>query len=140
MAGQFEEMMNTFQQEMQSQKVGATKAARAIDSIASIAEETASASEESAASTEELTASMEDMTARAQALSEMSVNLQKVSAQFKIDREKDEVCEVSSQEVAPLYTRKKEIKRSPPKAAHDELQVPRKVKEALNRRGIEAGK
>jgi hypothetical protein len=87
-----------------------------------------------------LTASMEDMTARAQALSEMAVNLQKVSAQFKIDDEADEVCEAGDQDVAPVYTRKKEVKRSPPKASRDEAQVPRKVKEALNRRGIEAGK
>jgi methyl-accepting chemotaxis protein len=140
MAGQFEELMNTLQLEMRAQKEGANKAARAVDSIASVAEETASASEESAASTEELTASMEDMTARAQALSEMSVNLQKIASQFKIDRDTDEVCQATGPEVAPLYTRKKEIKRSPPKVSRDEVQVPRKVKEALNRRGIEAGK
>ena len=140
MSGQFEDMMNSFQIEMKAQKEGATKAAKAVDNIASVAEETASASEESAASTEELTASMEDMTARAQALSEMSVNLQKVAAQFKIDQESDEVCEATGPEVAPLYTRKKEIKKSPAKVSSDEIQVPRKVKEALNRRGIEAGK
>jgi methyl-accepting chemotaxis protein len=140
MSGQFEDMMDKFQIEMKAQKEGAAKAAKAVDSIASVAEETASASEESAASTEELTASMEDMTARAQALSEMAVNLQKVSAQFKIDADTDEVCEAIGPEVAPLYTRKKEIKKSPPKASRDEVQVPRRVKEALNRRGIEAGK
>ena len=140
MSGQFEDMMNNFQVEMRAQKEGATKAAKAVDSIASVAEETASASEESAASTEELTASMEDMTARAQALSEMAVNLQKVSAQFKIDDGSDEICEAGDQEVAPVYTRKKEVMRSPTKLSRDEAQVPRKVKEALNRRGIEAGK
>ena len=69
---------------MNSQKEGTQRAAKSVDGIASIAEETASASEESAASTEELTASMEDMTARAQALSEMSVNLQKIAGQFNI--------------------------------------------------------
>ncbi len=140
MAGSFEESMNTLQTEMLAQKEGATKAAKAVDSIASVAEETASASEESAASTEELTASMEDMTARAQALSEMSVNLQKVAAQFKIDEVPDEAPETAGPSVAPIYSRKKEIKKSPAKAPRDEIQVPRKVKEALNRRGIEAGK
>ena len=105
-----------------------------------MAEETASASEESAASTEELTASMEDMTARAQALSEMSVNLQKVSAQFKIEDATEDICEPAGPEVAPLYTRKKDVKKSPPRASRDQVQVPSKVKEALNRRGIEAGK
>jgi methyl-accepting chemotaxis protein len=140
MAGQFEEIMNTLQVEMKAQKEGAVKAAKAVDSIASVAEETASASEESAASTEELTASMEDMTARAQALSEMAVNLQKVAAQFKIDADPDDACEAIGPEVAPVYSRKKEIKKSPPKASRDEIQVPRRVKEALNRRGIEAGK
>jgi methyl-accepting chemotaxis protein len=140
MAGQFEELMNTLQAEMQAQKEGANKAARAVDSIASVAEETASASEESAASTEELTASMEDMTARAQALSEMSVNLQKVASQFKIEDANNEASEATTIEVAPIYSRKKDIKKSPPKVSRDEVQVPRKVKEALNRRGIEAGK
>jgi hypothetical protein len=132
--------MNALQVEMQAQKEGATRAAKAVDGIASVAEETASASEESAASTEELTASMEDMTARAQALSEMSVNLQKVSSQFKFDDGAGVVVEASGQPVAPSYSRKKEIKKSPPKVSRDEIQVPRKVKEALNRRGIEAGK
>ena len=140
MSGQFEDMMSKFSVEMKAQKEGAAKAAKAVDSIASVAEETASSAEESAASTEELTASMEDMTARAQALSEMSVNLQKVASQFKIDVDTDEVCEEIGPEVAPLYTRKKEVKKSPPKVSRDQTQVPRKVKEALNRRGIEAGK
>ena len=91
-------------------------------------------------STEELTASMEDMTARAQALSEMSVNLQKVASQFKIDEAMQEEPEEIASNVAPVYTRKKEIRKSPPKVSRDEVQVPRKVKEALNRRGIEASK
>ncbi len=140
MSSQFEEMMNTLQIEMKAQKEGATNVAKAVDGIASIAEETASASEESAASTEELTASMEDMTARAQALSEMSVNLQKVASQFKIDEAMQEEPEEIASNVAPVYTRKKEIRKSPPKVSRDEVQVPRKVKEALNRRGIEASK
>ncbi len=72
---------------MQDQKAGSQRAAKSVDDIASIAEETAAASQESASSTEELTASMEDMTARAQALSEMAINLQKVASQFKIEEE-----------------------------------------------------
>jgi hypothetical protein len=68
------------------------------------------------------------------------VNLQKVSAQFKIEERSEEVCEPTGPEVAPLYTRKKEIKKSPPKASRDEVQVPTKVKDALTRRGIVAGK
>ncbi len=75
---------------MGSQKEGTQAAAKSVDGIASIAEETASASEESAASTQELTASMQDMTARAQSLSEMAINLQKVAARFKIDAEEGE--------------------------------------------------
>jgi methyl-accepting chemotaxis protein len=140
MSGRFEGMMNSFQIEMRAQKEGAIKAARSVDDIASIAEETASASEESAASTEELTASMEDMTARAQSLSEMAVNLQMVSAQFKIDENMDELNEATDQDIAPAYTRKKEVGRSPTKAPRGQVQVPLKVKEALNRRGIEAGR
>jgi methyl-accepting chemotaxis protein len=140
MSSKFEDMMSKFSVEMKAQKEGAAQAAKAVDSIASIAEETASASEESAASTEELTASMEDMTARAQALSEMSVNLQKIAGQFNIEKKSEEVCEPIGQEVAPLYTRKKDVIRLPPKTSMDAVQVPTKVKEALNRRGIVSGK
>jgi hypothetical protein len=62
---------------------GTQRAAKSVDGIASIAEESASSAEESASFTEELTASMEDLTARAQTLSEMALNLQKVASQFK---------------------------------------------------------
>ena len=78
---------------MISQKDGTQRAAKSVDGIASIAEETASSAEESASSTEELTASMEDLTARAQALSEMAVNLQRVAGRFKISDDLEEVNE-----------------------------------------------
>ncbi len=113
MSAQFEVMMGKFSEEMKAQKEGTQRASKSVDGIAGIADDTASSSEESAASTEELTASMQDMTARAQALSEMAVNLQRVSAQFKIDADPDEISEANGPEVAPLYTRTKEIKKSP---------------------------
>ena len=74
---------------MAKQKDGAQRAAKSVDGIASIAEETASSAEESASSTEELTASMEDLTARAQTLSEMAANLQKVAERFKISSDQE---------------------------------------------------
>ena len=123
---------------MNSQKEGTSRAAKSVDGIASIAEETASSAEESAASTEELTASMEDMTARAQALSEMSVNLQKIAGQFNIGAVD-----------APAQRRTEAPKMAAPKKAAtkkthsnmtgtDDARMPLKVKEALRKRGIEA--
>ncbi len=114
---------------MDSQKEGTQTAAKAVDGIASIAEETASASEESASSTEELTASMEDMTARAQSLSEMAINLKKMTAQFKID----EFQAQAETEAAPVQAKRMEKKK-----ASSDAKVPSKVREALAKRGIEA--
>jgi len=114
---------------MDSQKAGTQTAAKAVDGIASIAEETASASEESASSTEELTASMEDMTARAQSLSEMAINLKKMTAQFKID----EFQAQAETEAAPVQAKRMEKKK-----ASSDAKVPSKVREALAKRGIEA--
>ncbi len=84
---QFVGSMDELSERMESQKGDTMIAAKAVDGIASISEETASASEESAASTEELTASMEDLTARAQSLSEMATNMQRSVSQFKIDEQ-----------------------------------------------------
>ena len=114
---------------MTSQKEGTQRAAKSVDGIASIAEETASASEESASSTEELTASMEDMTARAQSLSEMAVNLQKISGQFKIS---DDSVAMPAPAAAPVKP------KGPAKHASskDENKLPAKVKESLAKRGL----
>ncbi len=109
---------------MRKQEVGTQTAAKAVDGIASIAEETASASEESASSTEELTASMEDMTARAQSLSEMAINLKKVSGRFSF--------EGRTEEAAPVPAGKAERKKSSVEGA----KVPAKVREVLAKRGI----
>ncbi len=119
---------------MDKQKEGQQRAAKSVDGIASIAEETASASEESASSTEELTASMEDMTARAQSLSEMAINLKKVAAQFKID---DGEVELAPPAAAPIkvHAPKPQVKR--PAVKGDTPKVPLKVKEALSKRGIQ---
>jgi methyl-accepting chemotaxis protein len=120
---------------MDAQKEGAQKAAKSVDGIASIAEETASAAEESASSTEELTASMEDMTARAQSLSEMAINLKRVAGAFKIDDDHFEP------EEEPFKARKVErkvlVQKAVPSKA-DRAKVPVKVKEALAKRGINA--
>ncbi|MDW5562874.1 MAG: PAS domain-containing protein [Methanomassiliicoccus sp.] len=118
---------------MVKQKDGAQRAAKSVDGIASIAEETASSAEESASSTQELTASMEDLTARAQTLSEMAVNLQRVSEQFKIGSEQERVEE-------PLKPVAKAAPRPAPAepAPKSKANVPVKVKEALAKRGIEA--
>ncbi|MBI0584373.1 MAG: PAS domain-containing protein [Methanomassiliicoccus sp.] len=114
------------------QKDGAQRAAKSVDGIASIAEETASSAEESASSTEELTASMEDLTARAQTLSEMAVNLQKVAGQFKLSEEQ-EVAEVRPRPMS------RAAPRPPvPVPSTGRMNVPVKVKEALAKRGIEA--
>ena len=118
---------------MVGQKDGTQQAAKSVDGIASIAEETASSAEESASSTEELTASMEDLTARAQTLSEMAVNLQKVAGQFKISDE----LEVSDEPPRPAP--RSPQRPSPVKAASaPKPGVPARVKEALAKRGIEA--
>jgi methyl-accepting chemotaxis protein len=124
---------------MNAQKEGTQRAARSVDGIASIAEETASSSEESAASTEELTASMEDMTARAQALSEMSVNLQKIAGQFKIGAE--DVSAFSPPEAPkPSVVQKRTMTMKAPSKTmrSDQAKMPSKVKDALRKRGIEA--
>jgi methyl-accepting chemotaxis protein len=124
---------------MEKQKEGTQRAAKAVDGIASVAEETASASEESAASTEELTASMEDMTARAQALSEMAINLQKTSSRFKTQDEG--VAKAADKKPTPV--KEVEKPRSPPaKKPGDKTpeKIPPKVREALSKRGIDVGK
>jgi methyl-accepting chemotaxis protein len=118
---------------MEKQKDGQQKAAKAVDGIASIAEETASASEESASSTEELTASMEDMTARAQSLSEMAINLKKVAAKFNIG---DDAEEVYSEPAKPQLAPRK-VEKARHQIKEDKAKVPSKVKEALAKRGIE---
>jgi methyl-accepting chemotaxis protein len=117
---------------MIKQKDGAQRAAKSVDGIASIAEETASSAEESASSTEELTASMEDLTARAQTLSEMAVNLQRVAEQFKV---------ASQQEMAeerPKPAPKPAVRPTVAPSSKGKPNVPVKVKEALAKRGIEA--
>lgn len=117
---------------MVKQKDGAQRAAKSVDGIASIAEETASSAEESASSTEELTASMEDLTARAQTLSEMAVNLQRVAEQFKISSEQERV------EERPKPAPKPVPRAAPAPSSRGKPNVPVKVKEALAKRGIEA--
>ncbi len=123
---------------MLKQKDGAQRAAKSVDGIASIAEETASSAEESASSTEELTASMEDLTARAQTLSEMAVNLQRVAERFKISDEEERIEERPKPAAKPAP---KTASKPAPKAAapaRGKPNVPVKVKEALAKRGIEA--
>ena len=117
---------------MERQKEGTQRAAKAVDGIASIAEETASASEESASSTEELTASMEDMTARAQSLSEMALNLKKVAGRFKTGSESEMMDEPVPTRAAPV----RQMDRKPSRRDEDRSRVPEKVKDALSRRGI----
>ncbi len=125
--------MSAIAQLMDSQKDGTQRAAKSVDGIASIAEETASASEESASSTEELTASMEDMTARAQSLSEMAINLKKVAGQFKVSEEQEEEFNEPLKHQAPP----RKIERKKPLIREEKAKVPSKVKEALAKRGIE---
>ncbi|WP_019177211.1 methyl-accepting chemotaxis protein [Methanomassiliicoccus luminyensis] len=122
--------MTTIATLMEAQKEGTQKAAKSVDGIASIAEETASAAEESASSTEELTASMEDMTARAQSLSEMAINLKRIAAQFKVDEDEPE----EEEEPPRVVYQKKQEKKPPVKEA---AKVPVKVREALAKRGID---
>ena len=133
MAGNFVGVMLDLSKVMGEQKEGTQRAAKSVDSIASIAEETASSSEESASSTEELTASMEDMTARAQALSEMASDLQKVAGKFKIDNGAEQ------KEAAPKAQPSRPVERKKPSVpmSSDRTKVPVKVKEALEKRGIE---
>jgi methyl-accepting chemotaxis protein len=120
----------TISELMERQKEGTQRAAKAVDGIASIAEETASASEESASSTEELTASMEDMTARAQSLSEMALNLKKVASRFKTGSE-EMMSDEPSMSSAPRPAERKPVRKE------DKARVPDKVKDALSRRGIQ---
>jgi methyl-accepting chemotaxis protein len=124
---------------MAEQKEGTGKAAKSVDGVASIAEETASSAQESAASTEELTASMEDMTARAQALAEMAENLSVMASKFKFNIDDEELEHVAAPakkaEVRkPAATNIKKV----PEATNTKVAMPSKVKEALSRRGIQA--
>ena len=118
---------------MKVQKGEAQRAAKSVDGIASIAEETASAAEESASSTEELTASMEDMTARAQSLSEMAITLQRLASKFKISAASIEL----SQAPAQNKMQKKETVPMPKKG---EGKLPSKVQQSLQKRGLGTGK
>ena len=88
---------------------------------------------------------MEDMTARAQALSEMAINLKKVSSQFKITN--DDVVSKEMVVMAGAGSRKAEsrdwpVRPNEPKLADpkqkEKNKVPAKVKEALSKRGIDA--
>ena len=128
---QFVGSMEELTKKMESQSGYMVTAAKGVDDIASISEETASASEESAASTQELTASMEDMTARAQSLSEMATNMQRSVSQFTIGEEK---------ETSPASQRKGSALpssgSSPRTKVQAEAKVPEKVKIALDRRGV----
>ena len=76
---------------------------------------------------------MEDMTARAQSLSEMATDLQKVAGKFKIDNGTEQ------KEAAPKAqpSRPVERKKSSVPLNSDRTKVPVKVKEALEKRGIE---
>jgi methyl-accepting chemotaxis protein len=121
------------------QMAGTERIAKAIDGIASIAEESASASEESASSTEELTASMEDMTARAQELSEMAVSLQRSAGRFTLSGETYDQPMEYRQPGAPKEPKK--IKKvdaaKKPKKAGKPLELSKKVKASLKKRGID---
>ncbi len=135
MAAETSKEVATISAMMEKQKEGQQKAAKSVDGIAAVAEETASASEESASSTEELTASMEDMTARAQSLSEMALNLKKVAGQFKIGEESKEAMKPRaeaprSQSTVPKPAAKRVVGKV------DEQKVPAKVREALSKRNV----
>ncbi len=133
MTNEFLKMMSGLTSFVELQKNETQRAARSVDSIASIAEETASSSEESASSTEELTASMEDMTARVQSLSEMASDLQKVAGQFKIGG--------AVEMIAPTQAPKLKVVAKPTaKGVSHKIyapKIPLKVKQALSKRGIE---
>ncbi len=116
------------------QELGTEKIAKAIEDIASIAEETASASEESASSTEELTASMEDMTARAQELSEMAIALQKSASKFLIG---DDGYKKTYNDQNSKRTRATGRKVVRTKNQGQRLEIPKKVMDSLNKRGID---
>jgi methyl-accepting chemotaxis protein len=124
----------------QQQKAGTEKVAKSIDGIASVAEESASASEESASSTEELTASMEDMTARAQELSEMALALQKSATRFKLSEEGQASKMITKPRKKVDLGRDVLVKReySNAKASPSaKLKIPKKVNEALLKRGLD---
>ena len=57
-----------------------------VHEVAGIAEETSASAEEVSASTEEQTATMEQVSASASVLKEMAIELEKVIAQFKLDK------------------------------------------------------
>ena len=128
---QFVGSMDALSKRMESQSSDTLDATRAVDSIASVSEETASASEESAASTQELTASMQDMTARAQTLSEMATNMERSVSQFKID---------DSTIASPTNPKKGAVAGSGPGSSNKaETSVPEKVKVALDKRSLGSG-
>ncbi|QLH74270.1 MAG: PAS domain-containing protein [Methanomassiliicoccales archaeon] len=114
---------------MIKQKEGTQRAAKSVDGIASVAEETASASEESASSTEELTASMEDMTARAQSLSEMAINLKRITSKFKLAEEEQEIASLKQSSMRAKAEKGRQTKK-------EDLKVPAKVRESLEKRGL----
>ncbi|HEY3419172.1 MAG TPA: methyl-accepting chemotaxis protein [Methanomassiliicoccales archaeon] len=124
---QFVGSMEELTKQMVSQSQDALSAAKAVDGISSISEETASASEESAASTQELTASMEDLTARAQSLSEMATNMERSISQFIIEEKT----------VARPAARPKASDRPRDQPA---VKVPENVRKALDRKGVGAQK
>lgn len=109
---------------MDRQKEGTQTAAKAVDGIASI-------SEESASSTEEMTARMEDMNARAQSLSERAINLKKVAGRYKCDGGVNVAAEPHA------VPRKDEAKGSARGAGRrvNVPKVPEKVKDALGKKG-----
>jgi len=128
---QFVGSMEELTRKMESQSGYMVTAAKGVDDIASISEETASASEESAASTQELTASMEDMTARAQSLSEMATNMQRSVSQFTIGEDNGTTPEAQPKGAGlPLSG------SNPRTKGQADVKVPEKVKLALDRRGV----
>jgi len=130
--GQITSMVEEITKLMAKQKDGTQRAAKSVDGIASVAEETASASEESASSTEELTASMEDMTARAQSLSEMAINLQRITSKFKLAEEQQEIASIKQSAVKAKMEKKTAHRK-------EEAKVPAKVRESLEKRGLIQG-
>ncbi|MEM0449407.1 MAG: methyl-accepting chemotaxis protein [Methanomassiliicoccales archaeon] len=135
LASKVDELLSGLMSMMMQQKEGTQRAAKAVDGIASIAEETASASEESASSTEQLTASMEDLTARAQTLAELASKLKEMSSRFNIGLEETESPGLSAQ--AKEGKQKNAFKTTQKAGGKGEkLKVPTKVKEALSKRGI----
>jgi methyl-accepting chemotaxis protein len=132
LTGSFSDSMQKLSKIMDEQKDHAQMAAKSVDGISAISEETASASEESASSTEELTASMEDMTARAQSLAEMAISLKKVAGAFNIGEDVSPAG-VAASVPKPQPVAKVIIKKATGTAS---MKVPSKVQEALSKRGV----